>query len=101
MKVNGKTTKHPTFSVDHQAPLVWGIHRTRGVGLTVLTLCVLGLSSALWGDEAEKSHPQRTMTAVRVNPHPPEIDGILDDEAWQDAPIATEFVLICYEVRVG
>ncbi|MBI4553407.1 MAG: carbohydrate binding family 9 domain-containing protein [Candidatus Latescibacteria bacterium] len=32
------------------------------------------------------------MTAVRVNPTPPKIDGLLDDEIWQYAPVASGFV---------
>ena len=33
----------------------------------------------------------KEMRAVRVNPAPPRIDGILDDEVWSSAPLFTGF----------
>ena len=69
----------------------------RGLSASVMTLCFLSLSRTLWGNvadnfETERLHPERIMTAVRVNSNRPQIDGILDDEVWRDAPIATGFV---------
>jgi hypothetical protein len=45
-------------------------------------------------DEAisDHPHPRRIAEAVRINPHPPEIDGLLDDEAWRHAPKFSEFL---------
>jgi len=57
----------------------------------ILALGVLSPSGILCAEEAERLHPEKTMTAVRVNPLPPKIDGVLDDEVWQYAPIATGF----------
>ncbi len=56
------------------------------LGWTALALCVLGSSSQLWGQGTESNHPEKTMTAVRVNPMPPKIDGVLSDEVWKYAP---------------
>ncbi|MHC4560563.1 MAG: DUF5916 domain-containing protein [Planctomycetota bacterium] len=42
--------------------------------------------------KAEKVHPENTIKAVRINPTPPKIDGILDDEVWQDAPASGDFL---------
>ena len=33
----------------------------------------------------------KTLKAIRVSA-PPKIDGILDDEAWKDVPVATDFI---------
>lgn len=33
----------------------------------------------------------KTMRATRVNPAPPTIDGILNDEAWQHTPLFSDF----------
>jgi hypothetical protein len=66
----------------------------------ILAFCMLNLSGILWAEEqppespfikGDRPHPEKTMTAVRANPLPPKIDGVLDDEVWQYAPIATGF----------
>ena len=53
----------------------------------------------LWSHEASSAHPdtssahpERVMTARRINPHRPVIDGRLDDPVWEHAPVATDFV---------
>lgn len=46
--------------------------------------------SALAADETA-SKPRPTITALRVE-LPPKIDGVLDDAAWQSAPVAGDFV---------
>jgi hypothetical protein len=65
----------------------------------MLTLCVLSLSDALCAQEqppespfikGDGTHPESTMIAVRADT-PPKIDGVLDDEVWQHAPITTGF----------
>ena len=48
----------------------------------VAFLFLLGGAEGMWAEEA----PKKIMTAVRVNPTPPKIDGVLDDEVWQHAP---------------
>lgn len=58
--------------------------------LLTLWLCVLVGSSP--AQEAAQSQPTKTMTAVRINPSPPHLDGILDDEAWRLAPVFTGFI---------
>lgn len=62
-------------------------------GAMALLLFTLSLLSPLWAEEAPKprSHPEKAITAIRVKPKPPKIDGILDDEVWQAAPVATGF----------
>jgi CubicO group peptidase (beta-lactamase class C family) len=66
----------------------------------ILAFCMLNLSGILWAAEqppespfikGDRLHSEKTMTAVRANPLPPKIDGVLDDEVWQYAPIATGF----------
>ena len=41
--------------------------------------------------QAEEGQVDRTMHAVRTNPRPPVIDGILDEGVWGEAPVATGF----------
>ncbi|MBI4551494.1 MAG: hypothetical protein HY710_04455, partial [Candidatus Latescibacteria bacterium] len=57
----------------------------------VLTSWMLTLATPLPAQEPAKSHPEKTMTAVRINPRPPVLDGVLDDEVWQSAPSFTGF----------
>jgi len=57
----------------------------------VLLLWALGSAGSLQADEKEPLHPERTMQAVRVNSAPLVLDGVLDDEVWQMAPVATGF----------
>lgn len=87
MKVNDETMKN----------LSRKISLLRGLSMSVMTLCFFSLPKTPWGSvvdksETEKIHPERIMTAVRVNSNRPQIDGILDDEVWRDTPIATGFV---------
>jgi len=51
-----------------------------------------GMPRPLQAQDSTATHPARTMQAVRLNPPPPKIDGVLDDPIWQTAPIATDFV---------
>jgi len=51
----------------------------------ILIFIYIGLASPLFSQE------ERTMAAERVN-MAPKIDGILDDEAWQNAAVATDFM---------
>ena len=53
-----------------------------------LALLTLGGADRLRAHQA----PDRTMTAVRLHSLPPRIDGVLDDEIWQVAPVFTGFV---------
>lgn len=32
------------------------------------------------------------MTALRINPHPPKIDGHLDDAIWRQSPVSSDFL---------
>jgi len=41
---------------------------------------------------AGSDKPAKKAMAIRVNPVPPRIDGILDDEAWKKAPIFGDFL---------
>ncbi len=51
-----------------------------------------GFPYLLPAQDSTATHPTRTMQAVRLSQTPPRIDGVLDDEVWQTAPIATDFV---------
>ncbi|MBT4499810.1 MAG: carbohydrate binding family 9 domain-containing protein [Gemmatimonadetes bacterium] len=61
--------------------------------LTALFLA--SFSGVIWANEeepkAERPHPERVATAVRVGSMPVKLDGVLDDEVWQRTPIATGF----------
>jgi hypothetical protein len=57
-----------------------------------LTLLLAGFPHLLQAQDSTAVHPARTMSAVRLNTTPPRIDGVLDDEIWQTAPVATDFV---------
>jgi len=54
-----------------------------------LYLYLIGVARA---EEITNIHPQITMKAIRANPHAPMIDGILNDEVWQHAPISDDFI---------
>ena len=51
----------------------------------------LGLSSYLRAEEPKRVHPEKTITAFRINPAPPAIDGFLNDETWQNIPATGGF----------
>ena len=58
----------------------------------MLVISMLSIPDVLCAEEADRTHPTRTITAVRINPETPRIDGILDDEVWQHAPISSDFI---------
>ena len=60
--------------------------------IAALTFIVLVAPQLLQAQAPQATHPTRTMQAVRLSQTPPKIDGVLDDEIWQTAPIATDFV---------
>jgi hypothetical protein len=67
------------------------------LNLWLKVLCLVGflilcLSSPILAQETKKVHPENTIKAVRINPAPPRIDGILDDEVWQHAPVSDNFL---------
>ncbi|MCC7264685.1 MAG: carbohydrate binding family 9 domain-containing protein [Candidatus Latescibacteria bacterium] len=66
--------------------------KTTTAALTLTLMLLAGASHLLQAQEPQSAPPVRTMQAVRVNPAPPRIDGVLDDPIWQTAPIATDFV---------
>ena len=55
---------------------------TKFLGIAAVWGLLLGGVARTWAEEA----PRRSMTAVRVNPISPKIDGVLNDEVWQYAP---------------
>ncbi len=59
--------------------------------LTMLILCLFRLPGALLAQGPDGQRPEKTMIAVRADT-PPRIDGVLDDQVWQHAPIATGFI---------
>lgn len=52
-------------------------------------LCLSGMSMPLWGHGSKND--AKTSKAVRVYTKPPKIDGILNDDVWKYAPVATGF----------
>lgn len=58
----------------------------------ILTIFVLSIPDVLCAEEANRTHPARIITAIRINPETPRIDGILDDEVWRKAPVASDFI---------
>ena len=62
---------------------------SRRIALLLVGLCGGGLTAALHAHAPQGRDDDRTIRAVRAEHEPPAIDGILDDEVWQRAPIAT------------
>jgi hypothetical protein len=56
----------------------------------MLALHVHSLSDALCAQETNINRPEKAIIAIRTD-NPPKVDGVLDDEVWKHAPIATEF----------
>jgi hypothetical protein len=67
----------------------WSIHN---LYLIILVVYMLSVSCILHAQEKDSVHPGRTMTAVRINPTTPKIDGILNDEVWRHAPASGDFL---------
>ena len=62
----------------------------RSVKLITLFFAIF-ICTPLWGHGSENEAPVKMCKAVRVYPKPPKIDGVLDDEMWKQAPIASGF----------
>lgn len=60
------------------------------VNLYVFMLASFLLFCSIFSVNAQE--PIKFATAIRVNPEPPKIDGILDDEVWRKAPIHEGFL---------
>jgi len=58
----------------------------------LLVVLALNFSIAVGAKETTKAHPEKVITAIRAYPHPPVIDGILNDEIWQKAPTSGGFL---------
>ena len=57
---------------------------------TLFLFVILGLTSIVTPAHTESA--ARIMTALRINPHPPKIDGRLDDAIWQQSPVSSDFL---------
>lgn len=58
------------------------------LGTTAMLLCALFVGTALSDTETTDNKDEvRVMRAVRINPHAPSIDGLLDDAIWKSAKI--------------
>lgn len=66
-------------------------HRNTLCLILLISIVIILLGSAL-AQESSRPHPEKVITAIRVNPTPPVIDGILDDKVWKLAPIADGFM---------
>jgi len=60
--------------------------------IAILVIAVLGVSGILRAEEPPKVHPQKVITAIRINPYAPVIDGVLNDEIWHKAPASGGFL---------
>lgn len=58
----------------------------------IAMLSIFLLSGIICAQEAVKDHPRKIITAIRINPEPPVIDGVLNDEIWQKAPSSGNFL---------
>ena len=56
--------------------------------------CLASVACAVLGPRVLHAHqaPDRALDAVRLEGTRPQIDGVLDDSVWQQAPIFTGFV---------
>ena len=56
--------------------------------------CLASVACAVLGPRVLHAHqaPDRALDAVRLEGARPQIDGVLDDPVWQQAPIFTGFV---------
>ena len=56
--------------------------------------CLASVACAVLGPRVLHAHqaPDRALDAVRIEGTRPQIDGVLDDSVWQQAPIFTGFV---------
>jgi hypothetical protein len=57
-------------------------------GFLILIIVALAMAASA---RAQDGAP-RTMTALRINPHPPVIDGQLNDVIWQKARFSGNFI---------
>ncbi|MFH2056189.1 MAG: DUF5916 domain-containing protein [bacterium] len=69
-----------------------GHNRVTGSLLALLLLC--GTASLLAQPDSTEDLEHRTLTATRINPHAPAIDGDLSDPVWQSEKLhlATRFI---------
>jgi hypothetical protein len=58
----------------------------------IIVIYILSISYTLYADEASKTHSENVIKAMRINPHAPKIDGLLNDPVWQHAPISSDFI---------
>lgn len=56
-------------------------HRVSAAGL-IAFLSLIVSTTAFAEDSTTVAHPTPSITATRINPHPPVIDGSLNDEVW-------------------
>jgi hypothetical protein len=67
------------------------LSRTGG-RLAALVIFLLYFSSlSIWAHESTHGASVKSIRAIRASPTAPKIDGVLDDEVWQHAPIASGF----------
>lgn len=68
---------------------IWFFYLISCIILLALYMYIISIARS---DEMVSDHPQRIVKAIRINPHPPEIDGILNDEVWDHSPIFGELL---------
>ncbi|MDQ1317772.1 MAG: hypothetical protein QG588_1425, partial [Candidatus Poribacteria bacterium] len=59
--------------------------------IVILVIFALSVSGTLRAEEPANAHPEKVITAIRINPQSPVIDGILNDEIWHKAPASGDF----------
>ena len=66
--------------------------RRSGIGVAVGISCALVIAAQAQVSAAETTRSSKRATAIRVSPSPPRIDGVLEDEVWQRAPVHEGFL---------
>ena len=66
------------------------IHSTKSPALFLLFF-IFFTSSNLQAQTLDAFHAKKELSATRIT-KAPHIDGVLDDESWKNAPIATDFI---------
>ncbi|MEW5701011.1 MAG: DUF5916 domain-containing protein [Candidatus Zixiibacteriota bacterium] len=62
----------------------------RILAATAVGVCAVGLSVPV--GRAQDPTPHKSLTAVRINGHAPDVDGRLDEASWQQAIMVADFL---------
>lgn len=68
----------------------WARKYLTRLGLTAVLCAFITPQAAAQG--TDESAPKKTIQALRINPHAPRMDGVLDDVIWQKAEFSSGFL---------